>query len=108
MSTRTIRQYQLCTALFAFITLYVLFTTNHHLGFMWYVLTFVIGSICTGTGVVAGEAFRRFVHPDVLLASNSLDMFGKRIFWLCGPQVIGWVIGLWIYQTVMMKFGYYY
>lgn len=107
MSARTLRQYQLCTALFACFTLYALFGTSRHLGFVWYVLTFVVGSFCTGTGVVAGDAFRRFVHPDVLLATNSLDMFKQRLFWLFGPQLIGWVVGFWLYKTVMLKFGYY-
>lgn len=59
-------------------------------GHLWY---FLFGSLFVSLGLMGGELFRWFVHPDVLMADNAGEMFKKRLFWKAGPQLIGGVIG---------------
>ena len=60
-------------------------------GHLWY---FIFGTLFVSAGLIGGELFRRFVHPDVLVAQNASELFKQRVFWKAGPQLIGAVVGL--------------
>lgn len=82
-------------------TLFLLAATIHSLwtggspqlgvwGHIWF---FVFGSLFSSLGMMAGELFRRFTQPDLLLADGAQEMFKKKLFWKAGPQLIGGVVG---------------
>jgi hypothetical protein len=84
-----------------FATLFLLVATIHslwtgaspHLGFWGHFWFFVIGSLFSSLGMMAGELFRRFTQPDLLLADGAQEMFKKKLFWKVGPQLIGGIVG---------------
>jgi hypothetical protein len=62
----------------------------------------------TTIGVHLGDAFRRFVKPDMIFTSGAVETFKTKIFWLIGPQFIGWIIGYMATSGFMKNvLGYY-
>ncbi|NVJ93342.1 MAG: hypothetical protein HWE34_16880 [Methylocystaceae bacterium] len=45
-------------------------------------------------GFVSGDIVRRFVMPDFVFSTGFFDLLKTRLFWMCGPQLIGLFIGL--------------
>lgn len=82
-----------CFTIFGAITLLVVFSSKVHLGFFGNIALFLSGAIFTTIGVVIGDAIRHFVAPDAFLSSSATETFKTKIFWMIGPQVIGWIIG---------------
>lgn len=35
-----------------------------------------------------GDVFRKFAQPDAVFASGAVEMAGKKLFWIVGPQVV--------------------
>lgn len=101
MQERLIKSSLICFAIFATITIILIFSSNAHLGFFGYVATLFVGTFFTTIGVFLGDSFRHFTKPDILAASDSVDMFKKRVFWKIGPQVIGWIIGYIAFNGAM-------
>lgn len=98
---RLLIQGGICFAIFAALTILVMFSSRSHLGFFGNIATLVFGTAFTTIGVVVGDAIRRFVKPDVLFASSAIDIFRAKVFWLIGPQVIGWIIGFMAFNGFM-------
>jgi hypothetical protein len=56
--------------------------TNRTASIIAFVLLFPVGWFL-------GELFRKFAHPDFVLASGAADLAKQRLFWIVGPQCIG-------------------
>lgn len=93
LKDRFTRHTMICSAIFLAITAIAVFSPKIHIGFFGCVALLVAGSIFTTIGVFVGDAVRRFVMPDAYFVSDAVDSFKKRIFWMVGPQTIGWFIG---------------
>ena len=93
MQSRVAKQFALCFAIFLIIVMTMVFSSKPGLGFFGDLAALVFGTVFTGIGVVIGDAVCRFVRPDILIASDGTDMFKKKVFWIIGPQIIGWIIG---------------
>lgn len=106
MQARLVRLGAICFGIMLVLTVFSLFSKSIHIGFFGYILMLLFGTVFTTIGVAIGDAFRRFVMPDLLFAAGAYDMFLKRIFWLVGPQAIGWFIGLVATQGLLRQFGY--
>jgi hypothetical protein len=98
---RLLMQAGICFAIFAALTALVMFSSRSHLGFFGNIATLVFGTVFTTIGVAVGDAIRRFVKPDVLFASSAIDIFRAKVFWMIGPQVIGWIIGFMAFNGFM-------
>jgi hypothetical protein len=85
------KQFFICFGIFLLITIGLVFS-RYHLGFFALLATLIFGTLFTSVGVILGDMFRRFIHPDILIAESSTDMFKKRVLWMVGPQIIGWII----------------
>jgi hypothetical protein len=79
------------------------FSEKVHIGFFGNIALLVGGTLFTTIGVVIGDAFRRFVMPDSFFSSGALDAFKKKLFWLYGPQAVGWFIGYMITGNLIAK-----
>jgi len=101
MHTRLIKQFAVCLSIFIVLTGMMLFAPQVHLGFFGHLATLVFGTLFTTVGVVIGDALRRFVKPDLIFASDGVELFRKKVFWWIGPQAIGWFIGFLAYQGLM-------
>lgn len=98
---RLLKHALICFGIFLIFTLLSIFSSRVHLGFFGNVALLVVGTIFTTIGVFIGDSFRLFVMPDLISASDSVDMFKKRVFWKIGPQVIGWIVGLIAFKGMM-------
>ncbi|WP_449543469.1 hypothetical protein [Enterobacter ludwigii] len=48
-----------------------------------------------GAGMTAGAALRLWLMPDAVYTSEGMTgLLKARLFWLVGPQCIGWLAGL--------------
>jgi hypothetical protein len=83
----------ICFAIFLCFTLIAIFSSKIHIGFFGCLSLLISGTIFTTIGVVIGDVFRRFALPDAYLTTGAVDTFKKKIFWMIGPQCIGWFIG---------------
>lgn len=84
----------ICFAIFLALTLVAVFSSKVHLGFFGNIALLLSGTFFTTIGVVIGDAFRHFAMPDAFLSSGAMETFKTKIFWMIGPQVIGWIIGI--------------
>ena len=98
---RLLIQAGICFAIFAAVTALVTFSSRSHLGFIGNISTLIFGTVFTTIGVAVGDAIRRFVKPDVLFASSAIDIFRAKVFWMIGPQIIGWIIGFMAFNGFM-------
>ncbi|PWC14327.1 hypothetical protein B4923_05315 [Brenneria roseae subsp. americana] len=58
------------------------------------ILAGVIGTALGWLGALLGQVVRNFAHPDAVYTSGGIfNLIGIRLFWLCGPQLIGLVCG---------------
>lgn len=71
---RSIKHTMICIVLMLLLTLVVVFSPKSHLGFFGYIALFIVGSVFTTIGVIVGDEFRRFVHPDAIMSSGALDI----------------------------------
>lgn len=100
---RSIKHALICIVLMLLLTLVVVFSPKSHLGFFGYIALFIVGSVFTTIGVIVGDEFRRFVHPDAIMSSGALDTFKQKIFWKIGPQSIGWAFGAFAADNLVIK-----
>jgi hypothetical protein len=48
-----------------------------------------------GIGMTLGAAARQWLMPDSIYTRDGMvGLFKARLFWLIGPQSIGWLVGL--------------
>ncbi|MGC6031159.1 hypothetical protein [Enterobacter kobei] len=48
-----------------------------------------------GAGMTVGAALRLWLMPDAVYTSEGITgLLKARLFWLAGPQCIGWLAGL--------------
>ena len=48
-----------------------------------------------GAGMTAGAALRLWLMPDAIYTREGMTgLLKARLFWLAGPQCIGWLAGL--------------
>ena len=107
MSSRFTTQLLCCFAIFLLLTVMAVFSSSIYLGFFGYVAMLIVGTTTTTIGVVVGDAIRRFAKPDLVFAADGIDLLRKKVFWLAGPQAIGWFVGYIAFKGVMGKLGFY-
>lgn len=97
----------ICIAIMLCFTLMSIFSSRIHIGFFGNLALLVFGSLFTTLGVALGDAFRRFTMPDLYVTTGAVDTFHKKIFWMVGPQCVGWFLGLIACNGLMKNvFGY--
>lgn len=62
-------------------------------------------SIPTGfIGVLLGDLIRRFAIPDMVFTTGGFfQLLKTRLFWMCGPQLIGMTIGIAVVLGQFLK-----
>ncbi|MEQ6292246.1 hypothetical protein ACFPAG_16700 [Vogesella sp. GCM10023246] len=107
MQARTLKQLLICFTIFLLLTVMAVFSSSIYLGFFGYVAMLIVGTTTTTIGVVVGDAIRRLAMPDLVFAAGGVDLLRKKVFWLVGPQAIGWFVGYIAFKGVMGKLGFY-
>jgi len=66
-------------------------------------LAVIAGSIGGFVGALIGDAIRRFAHPDAVFTNGGMfHLIGIKLFWLCGPQLIGLIGGSLLGCTLVL------
>lgn len=67
--------------------------------------SFIIITLCCGTGAFIGNLIRKFTIPDGFVTSGGMSaIFYFKMFWLIGPQCIGFGIGVLFAEGVLNNF----
>jgi hypothetical protein len=89
------------------ITLYFTFSPRQHLGYLGPLFFFIFLVVFTTVGIILGEKFRVFTKPDRIYTQDASETFSKKIYWLIGPQLTGYMIGL-AFTIVLFKGVFHY
>jgi hypothetical protein len=84
----------ICFSIALVFTLLAAFSSAVHVGFFGHLASLISLTLFPTIGVFVGDTFRRFVVPDAYFTTGAIDTFKKKVFWMIGPQCIGWFIGL--------------
>jgi len=73
---------------------FVFVNTNIESGFFLKLIIGIGASITAMIGFFIGDVLRKFVVPDAVFTSGGFFKLLKiKLFWMCGPQLIGIGIG---------------
>ena len=87
--------YFIITVIVSFVFCFIAKANGVDFGFGRRLLASIV-SIPTGfIGVLLGDLIRRFVIPDMVFTTGGFfQLLKTRLFWMCGPQLIGMIIGI--------------
>ena len=96
--------YLVLTVVFSFLFCFITAPNGHDFSFGRRLFA-SIASIPTGfIGVLLGDLIRRLAIPDIVLIRGGLfQLLKTRLFWMCGPQLIGMVIGIALVAGQILK-----
>ena len=68
------------------------------------ILAIVTGSVFGLVGALIGNAIRKFALPDAFFTSGGMgQIIWTKLFWLCGPQLVGLGIGTILGCTLVLR-----
>lgn len=76
------------------------------LGAGWFAkcMAVLVGAFLGWLGALAGDAIRRFAHPDAVFTSGGmLSLIWIKVFWALGPQVIGLGVGVFFGCAMVLR-----
>lgn len=67
-------------------------------------MAFMAGSVLGWIGALIGDAIRKFASPDAIYTQGGVaSIVWAKLFWICGPQVIGLLAGVFIGLAVVLR-----
>lgn len=93
----------------AFVVAVVMCTFNNsalvlRAGFFTKTFAVFLGAILGLGGALIGDALRKFARPDRFYTSGGFfQIIWIKVFWLCGPQIIGLLAGVAIGCSIVLK-----
>lgn len=76
------------------------------LGAGWFAkcLAILFGTLLGWLGALAGDAIRKFAHPDAVFTSGGiLSLIWIKVFWAVGPQVLGLCVGVFFGGAMVLR-----
>lgn len=65
-------------------------------------IAILFGALFGTIGALIGDALRRFANPSAVYTSGGFfSLIWIKLFWLCGPQVIGLVGGTFVGSAII-------
>lgn len=94
--------YLIISVLVAFFITFV--NTKIHSGFLMKLLGAIGGSVGGFLGFLVGDFIRKLAIPDMIFTSGGFfSLLRARLFWMCGPQLIGIFIGAALVASLILK-----
>ncbi|WGW01303.1 hypothetical protein QF117_10935 [Vibrio sp. YMD68] len=75
------------------------------LGFLGVALLLTVLPPTMALGAYIGKLFRDFCKPDFIMTSGAAETFKVKVFWMCGPQLIGAGVGFLLINNVLETLG---
>lgn len=67
-------------------------------------MAFMAGSVLGWIGALIGDAIRKFASPNAIYTQGGVaSIVWAKLFWICGPQVIGLLAGVFIGLAVVLR-----
>ena len=64
----------------------------------------LVGAVLGWLGALAGDAIRKFAHPDAVFTSGGiLSLIWIKVFWAVGPQVLGLCMGVFFGGAMVLR-----
>ncbi len=77
--------------------------TGVEVGFFRRILLAIVSTAFCFAGALIGDFVRRLVIPDVIFTSgNFTDILKTKLFWFCGPQLIGILGGFYFAAKLVL------
>ena len=76
------------------------------LGAGWFAkcLAVLVGGFLGWMGALAGDAIRKFAHPDAVFTNGGiLSLIWIKVFWAIGPQVLGLCVGVFFGGAMVLR-----
>lgn len=76
------------------------------LGAGWFAkcMAVLVGAFLGWLGALAGNAIRKFAHPDAVFTSGGvLSLIWIKVFWALGPQLIGLCVGVFFGCAMVLR-----
>lgn len=98
-------RYLTITSLLMFVCfVYNMFWGDESYGFWASLLMFIFYSIVPAIGCTIGNILRKIAMPMFIITDGGMGSLLKaRAFWAYGPQLIGWVLGLFLAIEMLQK-----
>ena len=81
-------------------------TSSMALGAGWFAkcLAVLVGAFLGWLGALAGDAIRKFAHPDAVFTNGgTLSLIWIKVFWAVGPQVLGLCVGVFFGCAMVLR-----
>jgi len=73
-------------------------------GFFAKFFAVILGTVLGLGGALLGDALRKFARPDSVYTSGGFfQLIWIKVFWICGPQVIGLSIGVVLGCSLVLR-----
>lgn len=82
------------------------FAFRSDLGFFGKILAAVAFSIFGFVGILLGDFFRKCICADFILTSGLGNMIYQKLFWMAGPQLVGYMAGMYLSLWLLMSMGF--
>lgn len=67
-------------------------------------LAVLVGAFLGWLGALAGDAIRKFAHPDAVFTNGGiLSLIWIKVFWAVGPQVLGLCVGVFFGGAMVLR-----
>lgn len=91
-----IKYFVIALSIALFVVLFNVFSSSGVIRGFWqgvgYLFWMTLGP---GAGMTVGAVLRQWLMPDAVITGGGMgEMLKARIFWLVGPQCIGWFAGM--------------
>jgi hypothetical protein len=64
----------------------------------------LVGAILGWLGAMAGDAIRKFAHPDAVFTNGGiLSLIWIKVFWAVGPQILGLCVGVFFGCAMVLR-----
>lgn len=109
IKTSAISQSIVMWAIAAFILAIIMCTFNNsamvlRAGFFAKFFAVFLGTVLGLGGALIGDALRKFAQPTSYYTSGGFfSLIWMKVFWICGPQVIGLGIGVAVGCAIVLK-----
>lgn len=73
-------------------------------GFFAKFFAVIVGTLLGTLGAFIGETLRNFARPDSFFTNGGFfNIIFIKVFWMCGPQLIGMFIGIALGCSLVLK-----
>lgn len=96
------RYLKICSAISLIMVFYAVFFSDEKYDFFEFVIIAILYTLIPSICVTVANFFREIGMPSFILTKEGMTGILKaRIFYTVGPQLIGWIVGIFIATSIL-------